>query len=108
MAALIAVNCAEPSVATVIAVAEGDAGVDVVDETRDALDEIDETSEVVEEVKVDEPIVEFWQAARAARPTTPDRIEVFITMVTTSQRGVRMSECSVVVENCLEQKVDMW
>jgi len=65
-------------------------------------------SEVVEEVKVDEPIVEFWQAARAARPTTPDKIEVFITIVTTSQRGVRMSECGVVVENCLEKKFEIW
>lgn len=89
-----------------IAVAEEDEVVDVVDETRDTLDETGETSEVVEEV--DEPIVEFWQAARAARPNTPDKIEVFITMVTTSQRGVRKSECGVVVENCLEQKADKW
>lgn len=85
-----------------------DVEVDVVDETRDELDETDEMSDVVEEVKVDEPIVEFWQAARAARPTTPDKIEVFITIVTTSQRGVRMSECGVVVENCLEKKFDIW
>ena len=93
-----------------IAGAEGHVNVDVVDETRDILDETEEMSEVVEEVKVDEPIVEFWQAARAARPTTPDKIEVFITMVTTSQRerGVRMSECGVVVENCLEKKFDIW
>jgi len=86
-----------------------DVEVDVVDETRDELDETDEMSDVVEEVKVDKPIVEFWQAARAARPTTPDKIEVFITMVTTSQGGVRMSECGVVVvENCLEKKFDIW
>jgi len=85
-----------------------DVEVDVVDETRDELEETDDMSEVVEEVKVDEPIVEFWQAARAARPTTPDKIEVFITIVTTSQRGVRMSECGVVVENCLEKKFEIW
>jgi hypothetical protein len=106
MAAFIAVNWPEPSRATVIAVAERDTPEDVrVDETdgtREALDETDETSEVVEEGKVDELMVEFWQAAMAARPATPDRIEVFITKVTTSQRGVRLSECDVVVRNCLE------
>ena len=92
-----------------IAVAEeGDAAeeatVDEVDETREELDEVDETSEVVEEVKVDEAIVEFWQATIAAKPITPDKIEVFMTKVTTFQRGVRMSECSVGVENCLKGK----
>jgi hypothetical protein len=57
---------------------------------------------VVEEAKVDELMVEFWQAAMAARQAAPEKIEVFITMVTTSQRGVRMSECSAVMRNCLE------
>jgi hypothetical protein len=112
MATLIAVNWAEPSRATVSAVAEEEDApeevtVDDGDATREELDEIDETSEVVEAAKVDELMVEFWQAAMAARQATPAKIEVFITMVTTSQRGVRMSECSAVMRNCLEQKLSI-
>jgi hypothetical protein len=65
MAALIAVNWAEPPrvVATVIAVADTDTPedgiVDETDEISEGLDETDETREVVEEAKVDELMVEF-------------------------------------------------
>jgi P2-related tail formation protein len=74
----------------VIAVAKGEeevpeeAMVDEVGETREELDELDAMREVVEEAKVDEPIVEFWQAAKAAIPNTLDKIEVLILMMTTS------------------------
>ena len=113
-AALIAVNWAEPSRATVYAdVKEGadvpeEARVDEIDEMREELDELDVTSKVVEEAKVDEPIVEFWQTARAAIPSALDKIEVLILIVTTSQRGVRINEgSSDRVRNCLGEKISM-
>lgn len=72
------------------------------DETREELDELDAMREVVEEAKIDEPIVEFWQAASAAKPNALDRIEVLILVVAASQRGVRTNERSGDrVRNCL-------
>lgn len=73
------------------------------DETRDELDAM---REVVEEAKVDEPIVEFWQAASAAKPNVLDKIEALILMITASQGGVRTNERNGDrVVNCLGEKI---
>lgn len=85
-----------------------EATVDEIDEMREELDELGVTSEVVEEAKVDEPIVEFWQAARAAIPNALDKIEDLMLMVTTSQRGVRLNEGdNDRVKNCLGERISM-
>jgi hypothetical protein len=64
---------------------------DELDVAREELDELVATSELLDETnaedEVEEPSVELWQTARAARPAMLDKNEVLITNVITSKEA---------------------
>jgi hypothetical protein len=96
MAALIAVNCAEPSVATVTAVGlpvdemraeelvemmveddEAKETEEAEDDESEETEDAEESDEAVEKGRalVEEEVVEVWQVTMPARPTRPERRE---------------------------------
>jgi hypothetical protein len=98
MAAAMAVNWAEPSVATVKAVTEDGTRELVVEEIDDSEADVLEgtvaTSELMDgaNVAADELIVKLWLAATAMIPAIPDKIEVLMMIVIALVRGARTSK----------------